>query len=405
MTKYQKAVLQSSPSATIAGTLQEMILQHLGEWIPRLVEEEIEEYLGRKPYAQHQEGEPRQYRNGYHKERSLTTGMGTVGLRLQRLREPFESQIVQRYQRTTAEVQALLPELYLHGLATGDFHDALTALLGEQAPLSQTSIVRAKSQWEEEYRRWKQRSLAGDYLYVWVDGVYPKAGPTDERMAVLTVVGLNRKGQKEVLAVAEGYRESFESWRDVFRDLKKRGLRWIGLVISDGLAGLAKAVREIYPMAKRQRCFVHKMMNVLDKVPDKVRDEVLQALREMYHAKSKEQAISLRRAFHDRYLKRYPGAVRSLEEAGDYLFTFFDFPKRHWKSIKSTNVIESLFNAVKLRTDAARRIPSRQSALFLVFKLLQRQEHRLHKIAGYKLVPQTIDQLKLQHRIQVRKAA
>ncbi len=405
MPKYRKGTPQASAAGVIGSSLREMIVHHLEEWIPRLVEEEIDQYLGRSRYEPHGEGQARQYRNGYHQERSLTTGSGPVRLRLRRLREPFDSQIVQRYQRTTQDVQALLPELYMHGLATGDFRDALTVLLGDQAPLSPASIVRAKAEWEESYERWRKRPLEAEYLYVWADGVYPKAGPVDERMAVLTVVGLNRRGCKEVLAIAEGYRESFQSWRDLLRDLKRRGVQWMGLLISDGVSALAKALREVYPTAKRQRCLVHKMANVLDKVPDKVHAEVLQALREIYHAKNRGDSLAHRRAFRERYGRLYPQAVRSLEEAGEQLFTYFEFPRQHWRSIKSTNVIESLFNAVKLRTDAARRIPSRHSALYLVYKLLHHQQQRLHKINAYKLVPTTIDQLRHPQRPRARKAA
>lgn len=261
MAKYRNQTPQACASAVIGSSLREMLVHHLEEWIPQLVEEEIDQYLGRKRYEPQAEGQHPQYRNGFHKERSLATGSGPVWLRLRRLREPFESQIVQGYQRTTDEVQALLPELYMHGLATGDFRDALAVLLGDQAPLSPTSIVRAKAAWEEAYEYWRKRPLESEYLYVWADGVCPKAGPVDERMAVLTVVGLNRRGCKEILAIAEGYRESFESWRDLLRDLKRRGLQWIGLLISDGVPALAKALREVSPVAKRQRCFVHKMAN------------------------------------------------------------------------------------------------------------------------------------------------
>ena len=406
MKRYRKRVQQASnESLPVQVTLRDMILSHLSEWIPQLVDGEIEELLGRTRYEHHRGQKARQYRNGYHKDRSLTCGMGTFPVRLPRLREPFESQIVQRYQRQTQEIAEVLPQLYLHGLATGDFRDALQMLLGERAPLSGSTIVRLKEQWEQEYRQWKKRSLESEYLYLWADGVYPKAGPKDESMAVLVVVGLNRKGVKELLAIEEGYRESYESWRDVLRGIRKRGVRWVGLLTADGLEGLHKAMRDVFPMGKRQRCFLHKMRNVLDKLPAKLHDEVLRALREMYYARSRGQALALKRMFISRYAKDYPEAVKSLNEAGDQLFTYFDFPKSHWPSIKSTNVIESMFDAVKLRTDAARRIPNRQSALFLVFKLLMTQERRLHKIHGYKLVPETIDLIKKTQRNQLRKAA
>lgn len=406
MATYGKEIEQASPEERpVASTLQQLVLTHLSDWVSRLVAAEIDEALGRVRYERHRKSTKKQYRNGYHKARSLTSGMGTFPVQLPRLREPFDSQILARYHRRTEEIAQTLPELYLHGLATGDFRRALGPMLGEDAPLSPSTIVRLKQQWEEEYRHWRARPLEEDYLYVWVDGVYPKAGPRQESMAVLVVVGLNRKGEKELLAIEEGFRESFQSWRDVLRDIRKRGVRWIGMVIADGLEALRKAMRDVFPTSRMQRCFLHKMRNVLDKVPSRVHDEVLQALREIYAAKSRDQALALKKSFVARYQGQYPEAVRSLQEAGEQLFTYFDFPRRHWISLKSTNVIESMFNAVKLRTDAARRIPNRKSALYLVFKLLIEQEKHLHKIHGYKLVPETIDAMKRSQRTLVRKAA
>jgi putative transposase len=205
------------------------------------------------------------------------------------------------------------------------------------------------------------------------------------------VIGLNRKGEKELLAIEGGYRESEESWSEVFHDLKRRGLKWIGMMIADGVPGLWNALRDAFPTAQRRRRWVHKMRNILDKVLQTAYDEVLQALREIYHASSEDRALALVKAFVAKYGHRYPKAITCLNESLDVLFSYFHFPQKHWKSIKSTNVIESLFSAVKLRTDAARRIPKRESALYLVFKLLTNQQVRLKKIHGYKLVSQTID--------------
>ena len=261
--------------------------------------------------------------------------------------------------------------------------------------------MRLKQQWQAEYEQWKKRPLDAEYLYIWADGVYPKAGPKDEQMAVLVVVGLNRRGQKELLAIEEGYRESFESWRDVFRGLKHRGLKWVGMVIADGIAGLWKAQRDVYPAARKQRCWVHKMRNVLDKVPKKAHDDVLQALREIYHARSEKQARAAVRLFGVRFRSLYPKAVDSLFQALEAMFSYFIAPREHWKSIKSTNVIESMFSAVKLRTDAARRIPRRDSALYLVFKLLTDQQPRWHKIHGYGLVVQTIELMQQRHKVRI----
>lgn len=392
MKKYKKEQQQTTETAkTSLSLLDELVLLGAQQMVERALEAEVTEYLGRKRYERQMKETEKHYRNGFARKRHLTASCGSFGIRVPRLREQYNSAIVDRYQRLSPQMAALIPELYLHGLASGDFQQCFRAFLGSEAPISETSILRQKQQWEQEYQAWKKRPLEQEYLYVWADGVYPKAGPKDEQMAVLVVIGLNRKGEKEILAIDEGYRESAESWREVFRDLKRRGLRWIGMMIADGVPGLWKALRDAFPTARRQRCWVHKMRNVLDKVPQTVYDEVLQALREIYHATSKDQALGLVEAFIAQYGHRYPKAVACLQESLDVLFSYFHFPRQHWKSIKSTNVIESLFSSVKLRTDAARRIPKRESALYLVFKLLLNQQHRLKKIHGYRLVSQTID--------------
>jgi len=395
MAKYQRTSAKTSKKSSPVGlTLDQLVLEGAKRLVVEALENEISECVGRQRYERQSDQTNKMYRNGYGKERHLTVGCGTFPLRVPRLREPFESQIVKRYQRCSDQIGDLFPQLYLHGLATGDFEPCFAAVLGEHAPLSPASIARMKASWKDEYERWKKRSLDADYLYVWVDGVYPKAGPKDEDMAVLVVLGVTRKGRKELLALEEGYRESYESWRDVFRHLKKRGVRWIGLVTADGLPGVWRALRDVFPHTRRQRCWVHKMRNILDKVPTKAYDEVRQALREMYNARSKTEAIALKKAFIQRYRTRYPKAVKSLGEAGDLLFTYLDFPKPHRRSLKTTNPIESLFAVVKLRTDAARRIPKRESALYFVFQLLTNQQQKLKRIRGYKLITQTIDHMK-----------
>ena len=406
MKKYKKEKQQTTAtSKNQQSLLDELVLLGAQQMVQQALEAEVTEHLGRKPYERCQTKMERHYRNGFARERHLTAGCGSFGIRVPRLREQYTSAIVDRYQRLSTQMTALIPHLYLHGLASGDFQQCFRAFLGSEAPISQTSILRQKQQWESEYQAWKKRPLEREYLYVWADGVYPKAGPKDEQMAVLVVIGLNRKGEKELLAIDEGYRESADSWREVFRDLKRRGLQWIGMMIADGVLGLWKALRDTFPLARRQRCWVHKMRNVLDKVPLTIYDEVLQALREIYHATSKDQALGLVKAFVALYGHRYPKAVACLQESVDVLFAYFHFPRQHWKSIKSTNVIESLFSAVKLRTDAARRIPKRESALYLVFKLLLTQQQRLKKIHGYRLVTQTIELARSNKNLKLRIAA
>ncbi len=413
MKKYNKrrseSTVQNPKTAempVVRQTLDEHIRRAIQEKLPELLEEEIQEYLGRQRYEHHPENAPIQYRNGYGKQRTLSSGCGTLRLRVPRLREPYESKIVGRYQRMTDEVRATLPDLYLHGLATGDFDQCLHMLLGQEAPLSDSTIVRLKESWKKEYSEWKGRSLEKEYLYVWIDGIYPKAGPKEDKMALLVAVGLNRRGQKELLALEEGYRESSESWRDLFRDLKKRGVRWIGMTIADGIAGVWKALRDVFPNAREQRCWVHKMRNVVDKVPTHAHDEVHEELRAMYYARNRKEALRLKAEFCQKYRSLYPKAVDSLQEAGERLFTYFDFPRSHWPSIKSTNVIESIFSSVKLRTDAARRIRRRDSATYLVFKLLIVAEGNLNRIAGFRIVARTIETfINQQSRPKVRNAA
>lgn len=397
MATYKKsprqATLKVVSSSPVRQTLDDFLRQAIAEKLPEILESEIQEYLGRKRYEHHSEGAEKEYRNGYGKERSLSCGCGRIAVRVPRLRTPFESQIVRRYQRLSDEVRATLPELYAHGLAGGDFSQCLTLLLGEDALLSAATIGRLKAEWKAEYEQWQKRPVEAEYLYVWVDGVYPKAGPKDEKMALLVVVGLNRRGEKEVLAIAEGYRESAESWREVFRSLKKRGAKFLGMVITDGMDGVRKALRDVYPQAREQRCWVHKMRNIVDKVPRQAEEEIHERLREMYHARSQKEALQLKASFIGDYQARFPKAVASLQEAGARLFSYFEFPKQHWKSIKSTNVIESMFATVKLRTAATRRIPKRESATYIDYNSLRR-ETMIVLFEKMRLNPDYFDMLK-----------
>lgn len=403
MEKYKKT--NEEASTPIRSMLDQLILLGAQKMIEQGLEAEIQDYLGRGKYERQENGKKKQYRNGLSKERTITASIGSMLIRAPRLREKFESQILGRYQRLSGQMQALVPDLYLHGLSSGDFQQCFQGILGDSAPLSQTSVLRMKEDWEGEYQLWRKRRLEKEYLYVWADGVYPKAGPKDDSMAVLVLVGVRRNGEKEILALEEGYRESAESWSDLLRDIKKRGVQWIGMVIADGALGLWKALRNVFPTAKRQRCWIHKMRNVLDKVSTRHEDDVRELLRQMYHSHSADHTKTLIKIFRQRYHTLYPKAVECLEDQHEMLLSYFLFPKKHWRSIKSTNVIESMFSTVKLRTNAARRIPRRDSALYLVFKLLSTLQTRLKKLHGYKLVAQTIDRLHSKKQTKLRLAA
>jgi transposase-like protein len=415
MAKYRKAgsgsrskrkKIEAVPVVVEAGRsyVDQLIRTRIQQELQEALEAERDELVGRAWHRHHADGSQKQYRNGYAAPRALTCGCGTVRVQIPRLRQPYASKIVGKYDRLTPEVQQLIPQLYLHGLSLGDFDQAYGWLWGQEAPLSEGSVVRLKSSWEQQYQEWKKQPLEREYLYVWADGIYPKGGAIDETLAVLVVVGVDRQGRKHLLALEEGYRESEESWASVLRGLRARGVRWIGLMIGDGIAGLWKALRGTFPMAAHQRCWVHKMRNVLDRVPNKAHDEVLDALREIYRARSYDEALKLRAAFIRQYQRAYPKAVESLLEAGDSLLTYLRFPKQHWVHLKTTNPIESLFSTVRLRTRAARRLRTRMGAVCLIFQLLRTSETRLRAIRAAHLVTGTIDALQAKQS-KIRTAA
>ena len=250
----------SSHKEQVRSTLDTLAREGAQRMLIGALEQEVEEFLGRARYVR-AEGERRGYRNGAGQPRKIALGCEPVEVRAPRVRdthEPFTSQILPRYQRASEAIRTLLPELYLQGLATGDFEPALRSLLGEAAPLSPASIVRRKEQWAQEYAAWKDRSLADhQYAYLWADGLYLKAGPDTEHIAVLIVIGVREDGHKELLAMVAGYRESAESWRDVLRDLVRRGLKEVLLLIGDGGLGLWAEVRDVYPAVRHQHCWCH----------------------------------------------------------------------------------------------------------------------------------------------------
>ena len=390
MTGYARNEFESTEN--IGKSLDEIAREGARRMLMSVLDAEVEDFLGRKRYER-QSGSVG-YRNGYGKQRKVAIGSGTMNLRAPRVREsrrPFKSQVLKSYQRQSGHLKAMIPELYLHGLATGDFELALRGFLGDGASLSASSVVRLKEQWEDEYESWRKRSLGeSQYVYFWCDGIYPKAGLVGDNTALLVVLGVNKDGCKEPLAILEGYRESTESWKSVLHDLKERGLNNPRLFIGDGALGLWAAIREVYPKASEQRCWVHKMRNVKTHFPKRLHDEVKGYLREMYYAAAKENTLDLMDQFADRYRKNYPRAVECLLKDKDSLLTYFNYPRPHWLSLKTTNPIESIFASVKLRTNAAKRIRSPRSALFLIFKIIQNAQKRWRRINAPELVGKVI---------------
>lgn len=372
--------------------LEAFARQEIQAFLQRLLEEEVTELVGRRrserraPAAP--EGEPPApalYRNGYGRERQLTTSCGTITVRRPRVRgleARFESRILPLFRRRTTVVDRLLPELYLHGLATRDFDQALRGLLGEDAPISAASVARLKAGWQAEYAAWNQRSLhALEVVYLWVDGIYVKAGLEKDKAALLVVLGALRDGSKTILAVEAGQRESTESWSAVLRDLKKRGLNCPKLVVGDGHLGIWGALANVYPAAQEQRCWNHRLVNVLDRVPKKQQPAAKALLRGIMYADTEAMAVERREAFRTWCAKRgCAAAAEILAEDWERLATYYRFPLEHWKHLRTTNPVESPFAAVRLRTGAAKRYKKVENATAVLWKTLLLAERHFRKL-------------------------
>lgn len=359
-------------------------------WFQELLEEEVTELLGRGHYERGLvvDAAPG-WRNGYGKPRKVSMMAGTITVRRPRVRgleERFESRLLPLLARRTKEVGDLLPELYLHGLSQGDFELALRGLLGDGAPLSASSIGRLRAKWQLEYEDWMHRRLDDrELVYAWMDGVYVKAGLEKEKAALLVVIGAMSDGTKEVLAVVPGYRESKESWKSVLRDLRDRGLSAPKLVVADGNPGCRSAISEIWPDSKDGRCWNHKIVNVLDQLPKK--PQARELLCEIPYSDTRADAERRRDRFAKRYRRGYPKAVEILEKDWEAMVAFYDFPEEHWRHLRTTNVVESPFASVRLRTAAARRYKKVESATALIWKVLCVVEKRFRKVNAPELMP------------------
>src|SRR5262247_559405 len=375
--------------------LEEFVREHVQQFIQALLEEEVTELLGRTKSARREAVDAAPgYRNGYGKPRHLALTSGTITVRRPRVRDlnaRFVSRVLPLFKRQTKEVGELLPQLYLHGLALGDFDLALRGLLGEGAPLSPASLLRLKTQWQGEYETWKQRRLDDlEVVYLWADGLYVKAGLEDTRAALLVMIGVLTNGRKVVLAVESGQRESKESWGIILRDLRKRGLKPWRCTIADGHVGLWAALGEQYPTLAEQRCWNHRLVNVLDAVPKKHQPEASQLLRALPYAETQAACETLRAEFTARCRKLAPKAVERLADDWERLVTFYQFPREHWPHLRTSNIVESPFATVRLRTTAAKRFKKVENATALIWKLLQVAESTFWATQGSGVVTSSI---------------
>ena len=371
--------------------VEEMVRLKAQEYIQDILEDEVEAFLGRKKSERMKVIDGTLgYRNGYGKPKRFALMNGTITVQRPRVRgtdEHFESKIMPFFKRRTKEVGQLLPELYLHGLSKGDFTLALRGLLGEGAPLSASSIDRLKGKWQLEYEEWKGRDLSGlEVVYQWADGIYVKAGLEKDKAALLVIVGALTNGKKVFLACESGYRESKESWSGVLRDLTARGLRLGSMTIADGHLGIWSALSEIHPKGKEQRCWNHKLRNVLDCFPKRIRGEAAQYLKRIPYAEALKECVKLRDAFIERYGTNYPKAAEKLTRDWDRMVTFYSFPKEHWVHLRTTNIVESPFSSVRLRTDAAKRFKKVQNATAMIWKLLGVAEKGFRTLKGFWLL-------------------
>jgi len=373
-------------------TLEDFARHGVQQLLQQVLGGEVNQLLGRQRSERRSPVDPQPgYRNGYGKPRRLALSNGTIVVRRPRVRglqERFASRILPLFKRRTQEVADLLPELYLHGLAERDFDLALRGLLGDGAPLSAASIARLKAAWQADYDIWNTRPLHDlDVVYLWVDGIYVKAGLEKDKAALLTVIAALRDGRKVVLAVTSGQRESIEGWSALLRDLKARGLNAPKLVVGDGNLGIWGALANVFPEAKEQRCWNHRIMNVLDQVPKKQQAQARQLVTKIPYADTREQAEKLKRDFQAWCRKRgLEAAAKRLDDDWERMLTFYGFPKEHWQHLRTTNVVESPFAVVRLRTTAAKRYKKVANATAVIWKTLMIAEGSFRRLNAPELL-------------------
>ena len=367
-------------------------------------QEEVSLYLDARREQLDDQGRRQVIRNGYLPERDLQTPMGSIRVKQPRVRdrrepeerEVFQSKILPPYLRKTKSIEELVPWLYLKGVSTGDFTEALQALLGPNAKgLSATSITRLKQVWQSEHQAWEQRSLQGKrYVYLWADGVYFNVrleSPENRKQCILVVMGATAAGTKELIAIQDGYRESEASWSELLIDLKHRGLEEPPcLAIGDGALGFWAAVEKVFPTTRHQRCWVHKTANVLNKLPKSVQPRAKSGLHQIWQAESREDAEKAFDRFVEKYEPKYPKAAACLVKDQDSMLAFYDFPAKHWIHIRTTNPIESTFATVKHRTQKTKGCGSRAACLAMVFRLAVAAQKRWRSLNGAKLLPEVI---------------
>jgi len=383
--------------------LDEVVRQGARQLVQRAVEVEVDLFLERYQYLMDDRGHRQVVRNGHRPVRRIITGAGPVEVATPRIDDRvlakhegprFTSALIPPYLRRTKNMEELLPVLYLKGISTGDFTEALQAILGRDViGLSAETIVRLKTVWQREYEAWNQRDLSTSrYVYWWVDGIYFNVRLDTDRQCLLVIIGATADGRKELVAITDGFRESADSWRSLLRELKQRGLtQGPKAATGDGSLGFWVALAEEFPQTQPQLCWVHKTANVLEKLPTSLQGKAKQMLHDIYEAPTRHEAEAAWERFIATFAEKYPKAVASLTAHRDELLTFYRYPAEHWQSLRSTNVIESTFATVRLRTKRTKGCGSRLATLTMVFKLVESAAKRWHRLRGAQQLPDVLN--------------
>lgn len=402
-------------SAEIALTLDDLAREGACRMIVAALRAEADDYVARFEEELDEDGHRLVVRNGRARERKVTVGSGTVPIRAPRVndkrtdeetgeRRRFSSKILPAYARRSPKVTEVLPILYLRGLSTGDFRPALEDLLGAEASgLSALTISRLCREWEAHRERFSKRYLGfSRYAYLFVDGVHVSVRlGEDDKLCLLVVIGVREDGAKELLAVEDGYRESTESWAGVLRGMKRRGLNAPKLVVGDGALGVWAALRDVFPEASEQRCWVHKTANVLDALPKRLQPRAKTLLHEIAEAPTRKDAKVALEVFREQYEAKYPKAVEKLDKDWAQLTAFYDYPAEHWRHLRTTNPIESSFATVKLRTRVTKGAGSKAAALAMAYKLLATAQERWRRFNGHELIADVLDEVKFKDGVKV----
>jgi transposase-like protein len=405
--------LQLSQPGTFTDPLTEVLRNGARALLAQAVEAEVSSLLSCHADKLTDDGRRRLVRHGHLPEREIMTGIGPVAVRCPRVRDRggegcerirFSSAILPPYARRSKSLEVLIPILYLKGISTGDFEDALIALLGRDAGgLSASTIGRLKEAWSEEHARWSKRDLSAKrYIYFWADGIHVQARLEDSAQCLLIIIGATPEGRKELVGLSDGIRESAQSWRELLLDLKRRGLS-IGpeLAVADGALGFWQAIEEVWPNTRGQRCWVHKTANVLNKLPNSQQPKAKRALQEIWMAETKTDALAAFDAFVETWGVKYDKAVECLIKDRDALLSFYDFPAEHWKHLRTTNVIESSFATVRHRTVRSKGCLSNKTALAMIFKLAEAAEKSWRRLNGHNQLPKIILGIKFTDGIEV----